>query len=98
MLFLWYVAGVQIPMHACNGLSLEKGTIGIPTILQYHVHDYYQFKRLQQIYDNNIFPVIQDQIQYDGKTHQVYARNKLDPLRRNSSGSKVNSLILEIHK
>ena len=40
-----------------------------PTSLQYHVYDYYQFERLQQIYDNNVFPVIQDQIQYDGITH-----------------------------
>ena len=56
-------------MHACNGLSLEMRTIGISKNLQYHVHHYYWFERLQQIYDNNIFLVIQDQIQYDGITH-----------------------------
>ena len=36
--------------------------LAFPTILQCHVHDHNQFKRLQQIYDNNIFLVIQDQI------------------------------------
>ena len=39
------------------------------TILQYHVHDYYKFERLQQSYDNNTFPVIQDQIWHNGITH-----------------------------
>ena len=42
--------------------------LAFPTILQYHVHDYYWFKRLQQIYDINIFLVIQDRIEYDGVT------------------------------
>ena len=36
------------------------------TILQHHVHEYYWFERLQQIYDNIIFPFLLDQIQYDG--------------------------------
>ena len=36
--------------------------------LQHHVHDYYQFERLQCIYDNNIFPGVHDQIWYDGIT------------------------------
>ena len=43
--------------------------VAFPTILQYHVHDYYQFERLQHIYDNNTFQVIQDQIQYDVIAH-----------------------------
>ena len=55
-------------MHAMASLW-KREQLAFPTILQYHVHDYYQFKKLQQIYDNNIFPVIQDQIQYDGKPH-----------------------------
>ena len=42
--------------------------LAFPVILQHHVHDFYQFERLQQVYDNNIFPVIQDQIWYDGIT------------------------------
>ena len=38
-----------------------------PDILQQHVHDYYRNKSMQQIYGYNIFPVVQDQIRYDGK-------------------------------
>ena len=47
-----------------------------PTIFQYHVHDYYQFERLQQIYDSNIFTVIQDQIWYDGKNSSTKCMKK----------------------
>ena len=38
-------------------------------ILQQHVHDYYRNKSMQQIYGYNIFPVVQDQIRYDGETN-----------------------------
>ena len=55
-------------MHAMAYLWKWEQLV-LPTILQYHVQDYYWSERLQQIYDNNIFPVIQDQIWYDGKTH-----------------------------
>ena len=73
--------------------------LAFPTALQYLWHDYYWFETLQQIDDNNIFPAIQDQIQYNGKhIHQVYGRNKLDVPRRNNSGNKVNPLILKIHQ
>ena len=33
------------------------------------VHDYYKNKNMQQIYGYNIFPVVQDQIRYDGETN-----------------------------
>ena len=36
---------------------------------QQHVHDYYRNKSMQQIYEHTIFPVVQDQIRYDGQTH-----------------------------
>ena len=65
------MAGVQ-NTHACMhamACSQKWEQLAFPTILQYHVPDYYWFERLQQIYDNNIFPVIQDQIQYNGITH-----------------------------
>ena len=55
-------------MHAMAFLwKLEQ--LAFPTILQYHVHDDYWFERLQQIYDNNIFLTIKDQIWYNGMTH-----------------------------
>ena len=38
-----------------------------PDILQQHVHEYN--KSMQQIYEYNIFPVVQDQIRYDGETN-----------------------------
>ena len=37
-------------------------------ILQQHVHDFYRNESIQQIYGYNIFPVVQDQIRYDGET------------------------------
>ena len=55
-------------MHALAYLQKWE-QLPFPTILQYHVHDYYWFNRLQQIYDNNISTLIQDQIHYDGIAH-----------------------------
>ena len=43
--------------------------VSFPDILQDHVHDYYWNKSMQQIYGYNIFPVVQDQIRYDGETN-----------------------------
>ena len=40
------------------------------------MHDYYQFERLQQIYDKHIFPVIQDQIWYNGIIHPPHVWKK----------------------
>ena len=40
-----------------------------PDILKQHVHDYYSNKSMQQICEHTIFPVVQDQIRYDGQTH-----------------------------
>ena len=51
------------PMHVFH----DKG-MSFPRILKLHVHNYYRYKSLQEIYENNIFPIIQDQIQYNGKT------------------------------
>ena len=43
--------------------------MSFPDTLQVHVHDYYRNKSMQQIYGYNIFPVVQDQIRYDGETN-----------------------------
>ena len=43
--------------------------MSFPDILQEHVHDYYGNKSMQQIYGYNIFPIVQDQIRFDGKTN-----------------------------
>ena len=37
-------------------------------IFQHHVHPWYRYKSLQEIYENNIFLVVEDQMQYDGIT------------------------------
>ena len=43
--------------------------MSFPDILQQHVQDYYRNTSMQQIYEHTIFPVVQDQIRYDGQTH-----------------------------
>ena len=43
--------------------------MSFPDIFQEHVHDYYRNKSMKQIYGYNIFPVLQDQIRYDGETN-----------------------------
>ena len=43
--------------------------MSFPAILEKHVHDYYKNKSMQQIYEYNVFPVVQDQIRYDGQTN-----------------------------
>ena len=43
--------------------------MSFPDILDQHVHDYYKNKSMQQIYEYNVFPVVQDQIRYDGETN-----------------------------
>ena len=43
--------------------------MSFPDILKQHMHDYYRNKSMQQIYEHTIFPVVQDQIRYDGQTH-----------------------------
>ena len=50
-------------------LTAGNGKICHSQILKEHVHDYYQNKSMQQIYGYNIFPVVQDQIRYDGETN-----------------------------
>ena len=61
--------------------------MSFPDILQQHVHEYYRNKSMQQIYEYNIFPVVQDQIRYDGETNPPTfgikatwtTKNKLSP-------------------
>ena len=43
--------------------------MSFPDILHLHVHEYYRNKSMQQIYEHNIFPVVQDQIRYDRQTN-----------------------------
>ena len=73
-MFLWKVAGIQVSLQACHGLLQEMGRYVIPRYSPGNVHDYYRNKSMQQIYGYNIFPEVQDQIRYDGKTnpHQCW--------------------------
>ena len=75
-MFLWKVVGIKYPCrHAV-----------IPGFLQQHVHDYYMNKSMQQIHGHNIFPVVQDQIRYDGETiHQHWGCSNLDNPKQNKS-------------
>ena len=43
--------------------------MSFPAILDQHVHDYYKNKSMKQIYEYNVFPVVQDQIRYNGETN-----------------------------
>ena len=43
--------------------------MSFPDTLDQHVHDHYKNKSMQQIYEYNVFPVVQDQIRYDGETN-----------------------------
>ena len=43
--------------------------MSFPDILQVHMHDYCRNKSMQQIYGYNIFPIVQDQIRYNGETN-----------------------------
>ena len=45
--------------------------MSFPVILDQHVHDYYKNKSMQQIYEYNVFPVVQDQIRYNGETNPL---------------------------
>ena len=55
-------------MSSCHGLFLKWEGLSFSRILQYHVHSWYWYKSLQEIYENNIFPVVQEQMWYDGIT------------------------------
>ena len=56
--------------------------LSFPRILQHLVHSWYWYKSLHEIYENNIFPVVQDQMQYDGITKPLVVWKKLDIQRR----------------
>ena len=43
--------------------------MSFPDILHKQVHEYYKNRSMQQIYEYNVFPVVQDQIRYDGETN-----------------------------
>ena len=43
--------------------------MSFPAILDQHVHDYYKNKSMQQTYEYNVFPVVQDQLRYNGETN-----------------------------
>ena len=61
--------------------------VSFPDILDQHVHDYYKNKSMQQIYECNVFPVVQDQIRYNGETnpHQLWQDNLVIPKQNISS-------------
>ena len=68
--------------------------VSFPDILQQHVHDYYRNKSMEQIYEHSIFPVVQDQIRYDGQTHpQCWGQDNLDDQKQNDSRNIAVSLI-----
>ena len=54
--------------HAVAYLRIWED-MSCPAIFDQHVHDYYKNKSMQQIYEYNVFPVVQDQIRYDGETN-----------------------------
>ena len=58
--------------------------MSFPRILQQHVDHYYRFRSLQIIYENNIFPIIQDRIQYDCQTKppQVWTKQAGCPKKK----------------
>ena len=62
------MAEVQIPCQHAMIYFWKWEAMSFPRILQLHVHDYYRYKSLQELYENDIFPIIQDQFQYDRKT------------------------------
>ena len=66
--------------------------MSFPAILDQHVHDYYKNKSMQQIYEYNVFPVVQDQIRYNGETNSpsVVARQWIIR-KQNISRSRVIS-------
>ena len=66
--------------------------MSFPDILDQHVHDYYKNKSMQQIYEYNVFSVVQDQIRHIGETNPptVVAR-QLGHQKQNVSGSGVIS-------
>ena len=66
--------------------------MSFPAILDQDVHDYYKNKSMQQIYEYNVFPVVQDQIRYNGETYSpaVVARQWIIR-KQNISRSRVIS-------
>ena len=57
--------------------------MSFPDILQQDVHDYYWNKIIQQIYEHNIFPIVQDQIRYERESNPPYwGQGKLDELKQ----------------
>ena len=64
--------------------------MSFPALLENHVHDYYKNKNMQQIYEYNVFPVVQDQIRYDGQTNPLtVGARQLGHRKQNVSRSVV---------
>ena len=59
----------KYPCRHAVAYSRKWEDMSFPAILDQHVHDYYKNKSMQQIYEYNVFPVVQDQIRYDGETN-----------------------------
>ena len=61
--------------------------MSFPDILQKHVHDYYRNKSMHHIYGYSIFPVVQDQIRYNGETNppKFWGSGNLDNPKLNKS-------------
>ena len=69
--------------------------VSFPDLLQERVHGYYRNKCMQQIYGNNIFPIVQDQIRYDGETIiQCWEYSSQDDPKLNKSAFVAIFLIL----
>ena len=69
--------------------------MSFPDILQVHVHDYYKNKSMQQKYGCHIFPVVQNQIRYNGETNPPTLVQDLS-IAQNPFGLAVTLSILHV--
>ena len=65
--------------------------MAFPAILEKHVHDYHKNKSMQQIYEYNVFPVVQDQIRYNGQANHPYSWGKTTWSSKNTTSLEAKS-------
>ena len=86
----WRWQEFKYPWHAVAYFrKLED--MSFPAILEKHVHAYYKNKSMQQIYEYNVFPVVQDQIRYNGQTNHPYSWGKTTRASKNTTSLEAKS-------
>ena len=65
---MWEMERIQVSMQACMWVLQEKGEVVIFEMCDQQVHYYHRYRAMKELYKDNVYTVITENLIHDGKT------------------------------